>query len=472
MQSKNHYILKCSSCGAEYDDNPGEWRLKCDKEGSEHGPALMCSVFSADHPLDPKVDATAARFSPWLAYRSPDPEHPGQVPEVLRTTSLPATFRSTKFGEEKLGLRNLWVSFCGFWPERGSTLASCSFKELEASCIAARLEGMPPGVGVVVSSAGNTARAFAQIFSQPGMKRTVVIVAPEKALPSLWSPAPFTDNVKLIAVADGDYFDAIRLADLIAEKGKDFLISEGGARNNARRDGMSLALLAAAAAAAAASATGSSNGTPLPVPRHYFQAIGSGTGGIAAWEGAQRLVKHAGCEGKSTPPTLTKLHLSQNVPFTPMFDAWEKNGRSRVLPEYCNSDSESKARISEVSAFVLTNRKPPYGICGGVYDALTATDGTMYAVTNEEAAKAAALFEESEGIDVDPAAAVAVAHLCYAAEKRLVDPDDFIVLNVTGGGKKHLFESSAINYLKPVVTVKAADISSETALKIVEAIKC
>ena len=466
MQSKAHYILKCSACGAEYEDKPGEWRLKCDKEGSEHGPALLYSVFSADHPLDPKAGSTTAKFAPWIAFRSPDPEHPEQVPEVLRTTSLPAAFRSTKFGEEKLGLHNLWVSFCGFWPEKGSTLASCAFKELEASAIASRLEGMPPGVGVVVSSAGNTARAFSQIFSHPGMKRTVVIVTPERALPSLWSPTPFADNVKLISVADGDYFDAIHLADLIAEKGKDFLIPEGGARNNARRDGMSLALLAAAAAAA------ESSDAPLPVPQHYFQAIGSGTGGIAAWEGAQRLVKQAAGDGKSTPPAPTKLHLSQNVPFTPMYDAWEKDGHSRTLPEYCNSDSESKARISEVTAFVLTNRKPPYGICGGVYDALVATDGTMHAVTNEEAAKAAALFEEAEGIDVDPAAAVAVAHLCYAAEKHLVNPDDFIVLNVTGGGKKHLFESSTINYLKPIVTVKAADISPETALKIVDTIKC
>ena len=467
--SKAHYILKCSACGAEYEDKPGEWRLKCDKEGSEHGPALLYSVFSAAHPLDLKsgVSGTAAKFSPWLAFRTPNPEHPNEVPEVLRATSLPASFHSVKFGEEKLGLHNLWVTFCGFWPERGSTLASCAFKELEASCIAARLEGMPPGTGVVVSSAGNTARAFAQIFSRPGQQRTVVIVAPEKALISLWSPEPFSPNVKLVAIANGDYFDAIHMADLIAEQGKEFLIPEGGARNNARRDGMSLALLAAAAAAAESEAGESK---PLPVPKHYFQAIGSGTGGIAAWEGARRLADHTHTIG-GTPAALTKLHLSQNVPFTPMFDAWEKNDRSRVLPEYCNSDSESKAKISEVSAFVLTNRKPPYGICGGVYDALMATDGTMHAVTNSEAAEAATLFEESEGIDVDPAAAVAIAHLCHAAKNGTVEPDDFIVLNVTGGGKKRLFKSKEINYLKPIVTVDAADVSLETASKIVNMIR-
>ena len=474
MDAKTHYILKCAACGAEYDDKPGEWRLRCDKEGSAHGPALLHSVFAAAHPnlAAPAREAagTAAAFAPWLAYRSTDP---GRVPAVLSSTSLPACFRSTGFGEARLGLRNLWVAFCGHWPARGAALASCTFKELEAACIAARLEGMPRGTGVVVSSAGNTARAFAQIFSRAGMQqRSVVIVVPEKALPSLWSPTPFASNVKLVAVANGDYFDAIRMADLIAEQGSDFLIPEGGARNNARRDGMSLALLSAAAAAAAAAAgdgASSEDDKALPVPKHYFQAIGSGTGGIAAWEAAQRLVRAAG--GTPPQPAVTKLHLSQNVPFTPMYDAWEKNGRSRTLPKYCDSDTESKTRIGAVSAFVLTNRKPPYGICGGVYDALVATDGDMHAVTNAEAAEAAALFEEAEGIDVDPAAAVAIAHLCHAVKAGAVEPDDFVVLNVTGGGQKHLFATTTIHHLAPLVTIDAADISPETASKVVAMVK-
>jgi len=37
-----------------------------------------------------------------------------------------------------------------------------------------------------------------------------------------------------------------------------------------------------------------------------------------------------------------------------------------------------------------------------VFDALSDTGGLMYAVTNEEAAAAGALFERLEGIDLDP----------------------------------------------------------------------
>ena len=478
-ERKAHYVLKCTACGAEYEDKPGEWRLRCDGEGTVHGPALLRSVFAAPDPRDCEhadVAGTTAAFAPWLAHRSAD----GTVPAVLRTTSLPACYRSTHFGA-RLGLRRLWVAFCGFWPERGATLASCAFKELEAACIAARLEGLPRGTGVVVASAGNTARAFAQIFSRPGLARPVVIVVPAAALPALWSPAPFAPRVTLVAVAGGDYADATRLADFLAAQAPYLLVPEGGARNNARRDGMSLALLAAASAAAAAAdddedeekdagdETKTKNrNNPIPIPQHYFQAVGSGTGGIAAWEAAQRLVE----QHKGTPsPSVTRLHLSQNAPFAPMVDAWEEGGHARALPAYCDSERESKARIAEVGAFVLTNRRPPYAIGGGVHDALRATDGTMHAVTNAEAAAAAALFEADEGIDVDPAAAVAVAHLCHAARTGLVQPDDLVVLNVTGGGKKRLFATHTIHHLEPAVTVDAADISPETASRIADTLR-
>ena len=468
MEGKAHYVLKCAACGAEYDDKPGEWRLRCDREGTAHGPALLHSVFAAASPraatTTPGDAGTAAAFAPWLAYRTPSDAAPGSVPAVLRETPLPACYRSTRFGEARLGLRRLWVAFCGFWPARGARLASCTFKELEAACIAARLAGMPRGTGVVVASAGNTARAFAQIFSRPALRaRPVVIVAPARARAALWSPAPFAPNVRLVAVAHGDYADAIRLADLVAAHGADFLIPEGGARNNARRDGMSLALLAAAASDAADGSGDGEDARALPVPQHYFQAIGSGTGGIAAWEAAQRLVR-AACRA-TPPPAVTRLHLSQNAPFTPMCDAWAAH--ARALPAYCDSDAECRRRIGDVAAFVLTNRRPPYGLAGGVYDALAATDGAVHAVTNAEAAAAAALFEEAEGIDVDPAAAVAIAHLCHAVKTGAVAPDDFVVLNVTGGGKRLLLESTAVNYLEPFVTVDAADISPETAAKVV-----
>ncbi len=129
-----------------------------------------------------------------------------------------------------------------------------------------------------------------------------------------------------------------------------------------------------------------------------------------------------------------RLHLAQNSPFTPMTDAWEA-GR-RELPSV--SDAEARQRIAAIHSPVLSNRKPPYGLTGGVYDALTDTQGRMYAVTNREAVEAGMLFREVEGCDLDPAAEVALGALVQAAAQGTVGRRDLILLNLTGGGQLKL----------------------------------
>ena len=112
-----------------------------------------------------------------------------------------------------------------------------------------------------------------------------------------------------LAVLDGgaDYADAIALGNDISAA--DGYYPEGGAKNAARRDGMGAVLLAAA------QETGR-------IPDHYFQAVGSGTGAIAAWEMSLRLLEDGRFGGKKMT-----LHLAQNAPFTPMTDAWEAGTR-------------------------------------------------------------------------------------------------------------------------------------------------
>ncbi len=103
---------------------------------------------------------------------------------------------------------------------------------------------------------------------------------------------------------------------------------------------------------------------------------------------------------------------------------------------------------------VLSNRNPPYSIKGGIYDALKDTNGEMYSVTNEEAKESKKLFEKLEGIDILPAAAIAVASLIQAVEKRKVKKDDKILLNITGGGVNRLEEDFELYPIKPDITIK------------------
>jgi len=251
-------------------------------------------------------------------------------------------------------------------------------------------------------------------------------VSPEDNLNALWFEGEIDSCVKLIAAeSGGDYFDAIHLSNLVCQiKG---FYPEGGSKNVARRDGMGTTVLSAV----------STIGT---IPDYYFQAIGSGTGAIAAWEANMRFL-----EDGRYGSTKMKLMVSQNTPFLPIKDAWDA-GSGDMLPI---NDEEARKQVEEINAKVLSNRKPSYGIKGGLYDAMKDVGGEVLAVTNQEAEIAANLFTATEGNDLEPAAAVAVASLIQAVQKGKVDRDSIIMLNITGGGIEKFKSEHKISYLKP-----------------------
>jgi cysteate synthase len=329
------------------------------------------------------------------------------------------TYRSAGLAAE-LGLRNLYISFSGYWPEIGARTATCTFKDLEAPPTLQRLMERNDDSVLTVASAGNTARAFAQAASVS--KLPLVLVVPESALSRIWittEPGPIT----LIGVR-GDYYDAILSAErIISLPG---FVPEGGARNVARRDGMGTVVLEAAL-------------TSGKLPDHYFQAVGSGTGGIAAWESSMRLMRD-GRFGQGLP----RLHQAQSLPNAPIYNSWKD-----CKGEYCRAD--------ETFDDVLFNRKPPYTIPGGVCDALKATNGEVYGVSNQEASEAKKMFEVCEDIDILNAPAVAVAALKQAIDSGSVRLYDTILLNITGGGLARLKEEMCLNMLKPDLVISSPD---------------
>ena len=348
------------------------------------------------------------------------------VTRPLLPSGGPVTFAAAGLSRE-LGLPRLFVSFSGYSPEHHASLATGSFKELEALPTMQRLMELGNKIPVI-ASAGNTGRAFAGISAQ--CKKPVVVVVPEQALQQLWTTAPAHD-VFVVAV-DGDYTDAIAVSTALAAVPG--CVPEGGAKNVARRDGMGTVMLDAAV-------------TLGRMPDHYFQAVGSGTGAIAAWEAALRLIGD-GRYGTALP----RLHLAQNRPFTPLVSAWQQRRRA-IDPEIDMPDASNA--VQAVMSPVLTNRKPPYSLAGGLFDALLATDGRMYAVSNEEGRKAAQLLRDAEGIDPDPAAAIATAALVQAAETGTVGRDDRILLNITGGGYGRIREDYTLYPLTTSVRVTA-----------------
>jgi cysteate synthase len=365
------------------------------------------------------------RYLAWLPVTAPLLPSGGSV-----------TFTNDKLSRE-LGLSNLSLSFSGYFPEIGADLTTGSFKELEASPTMQRLKELGSMIPVI-ASAGNTGRAFAELSAR--CRRPVVIVIPEKAIPRLWTTEP-AEDIFLVAVK-GDYSDAIAVSNTLAAVPG--CVPEGGARNVARRDGMGTVMLDAAV-------------TTGRIPDHYFQAVGSGTGAIAAWEAALRLIRD-GNYGRELP----RLHLAQNKPFTPLVSAWAAK-RREILP--ATDMPDPAGTIAQVMSDVLTNRNPPYSIRGGLFDALVATDGIMYGISNAAGNDSMRLVMDTVGIDLDPAAAVATASLVQAVEKDIIGPDDHILLNLTGGGYKRIREDFTLHPVSPSSTITPGE-SREELVKI------
>ncbi|MBR1869094.1 MAG: pyridoxal-phosphate dependent enzyme, partial [Bacteroidales bacterium] len=161
------------------------------------------------------------------------------------------------------------------------------------------------------------------------------------------------------------------------------------------------------------------------IPDAYFQAVGSGTGAIAVWENNMRLIED-GRFGKNK----TRLYVSQNKPFTLIHDSWNNGGRSLVEMDA----DEGRRDAGIILAKVLSNRKPPYGIAGGLYDALSDTGGDVLLASNDDIMFWMLQFRNLEGYEPLPAAACAVATLAQAVKEGKVRKDEVIMLNVTGGG--------------------------------------
>ena len=418
---QRHYSLVCQECGSRFEDDG--YVLQC---SNEHGPGLLRSEYASRKFIpDPNGDGIF-RYRRWLPFA-----------HRLEGTARTQTFQSERLSQ-LTGLPHLWIAFNGYHPERQALLSTTTFKELEAYAVLARLPRNYDDV-LVVASAGNTAAAFAQACSRN--RRPCLIIIPQSALPKLRFSQPIDDCVKLVTISgDADYYDAISLADQIAQvKG---FFPEGGVRNVARRDGIATTLLNAVE-------------TIGRLPDYYFQAVGSGTGGIAIFEAARRL-RADGRFGLRLP----RLMLSQNRPFVPMVESWKRRQRQLVDQDR----NEARKRAAQIAAPVLSNLKPPYSTRGGVFDILSESGGDMLSVSNTEALKAVRLFFKCEGIDIDPAAGVAVATLLKACRQGRIEPSATVLLHITGAGSQRRARDFRLIAAEPALRLDRQMVDREAAV--------
>jgi cysteate synthase len=388
-----HYTVVCSACGSRYQDDG--LLLDC---SHGHEPAFLRTEYDGTG-VRAGEGTGLFRHAPLLPVARTFPDVPG-----------PVVHRAERLGR-RIGLDRLWVAFNGHWPERGAQLPTCTFKDLEAYTVLGRLPAAPPVL--VIPSAGNTAAAFAWAATRHRVPCLLVVPAP--ALERMRFPAPLDPCVRFV-VLDGTatYSDAIACADLLGRLPGHH--AEGGSRNVGRRDGLGTVMLAAAEVLGR-------------LPETYVQAVGSGTGAIGAHEAARRV--------RADGEPLPRLLMCQNAPFAPLYEAWRSTGQAPAHREH------------EPLARELTNRRPPFTVRGGVRDVLTESGGDVLRTDNEAALAALALFEEVEGIDIEPGAGVALAALAEAVGAGQVRREELVLLNVTGGGRARQAQDIALVPAEP-----------------------
>ena len=337
-------------------------------------------------------------------------------------------YKSDELGKA-MGLSNLWVSFNGYWPEKGGLCPTGSFKDMEAVPTLQRLHDHNVK-GLICASAGNTARAFTHFCGLDEMP-LIVVVGFEHA-DRMWArPENNANSVHLVVVEDGDYYDAKNVAKEIGKQLNGWQM-EGSVHNVARRDGIGSIIVDAAF-------------TIGQLPDHYFQGIGGGPGPIGIHEMAQRLID----EGIFDGPVPVQ-HLSQNVEHHPIHSAWQ-DGRTQLV------EDDFPTQEVEVYSDYLLNKGPAYGQVGAVHDILDESSGHTHIVAQADAISAKELIESTEGIDIMTPGAVAAASLLQAIKEGSVEHDDCILLNISGGGVKRLKQEIQTRQVEPWLRVKKAN---------------
>ena len=165
-----HYTLECVATGRQFEDEG--WMLDdpCCKIPS------MIRTRYAVRQIDVRPDSYGFyKFCDWLPVR-----------RMLQGSSAPVTYKSKGLADY-LGLKNLYITFNGYYPEIGAKMTTCSFKETEAYSVCARIREGDNRI-LVVASAGNTARAFAKVCSDNRIP--LLLSVPKSWLPRILMCVP------------------------------------------------------------------------------------------------------------------------------------------------------------------------------------------------------------------------------------------------------------------------------------------
>ncbi|MGC9396172.1 MAG: threonine synthase [Anaerolineae bacterium] len=382
--------LKCTICGAEYAVNEVDY--VCPKHGDDGILDVMYDYDAIRAEFSPAVlaqtptDAGIWRYKPLLPVAPDSPVPPLRV----GWTPLYAAPRLA----ESLGLKNVWVKDDGVNP-------TASFKD-RASAVAV-VKAREAGAQVVTTaSTGNAAAALAGLAASVGLQ--AVIFVPKTA-----PPAKIAQHLiygARVLLVDGTYDDAFELTLKVAREFGWYN------RNTAYNPYMSEGKKTAAYEICEQMA--------WRAPDRVFVPVGDGCiiGGIH--KGFRDLL------ALSWIDAMPKIMGIQAEGSSALVDAWERGLQGwEMTPQPADTIADS------ISAGLPRDRNKALA-------AVRETGGAYLRVTDQEILDTIPVIARNTGVFSEPAAAAAYAGLVKAVEKGLVDPDERIVVLLTGSGLKDI----------------------------------
>ena len=147
------------------------------------------------------------------------------------------------------------------------------------------------------------------------------------------------------------------------------------------------------------------------------------------------------------PAVTTKMHMTQAAGCSPIVTAWE-SGQAQVVPLRPNTVAKS-----------LAIGNPADGIYA--LRVLRESEGSAYAVPEQDIVDGIKLLAETEGIFTETAGGVTMSGLKHLAEIGAIKPDELTVVYITGNGLK---TQEAVEGLVNPLSIRPTMTSFENAL--------
>ena len=394
----------CSVCGAVY--SPQELIYTCPKDGGNLDVNLDYEAIKKSN--TPETIIASKDNSIWRYLSLLPVSDPGCYGTPLRSVGWTPLYQPKGFSEE-LGLKRLWIKDDGRNP-------TASFKDRASAIMIARAREIKAEV-VVTASTGNAGAALAGMAAAANHK--AVIFAPKTAPPA--KVAQLLVFGARVFLVDGNYDQAFDLTIQAAQEfgwycrntGYNPFTAEG--KKTAAYEIWEQILFSG----------------DLRKPLNVFVSVGDGNIISGIHKGFKDLVE------------LGWLHEM------PRLFGIQAEGSAAIANAFQNGNEEIKAVQAATLADSISVDIPRDGL--RALRAVTQTNGSYLTVSDSEILGAIARLGK-EGIFAEPAASTAYAGLIKAVERKLILPDDPVLVMITGSGLKDV--KAATNAVQPAPIIE------------------